>query len=131
MSNVSHREVARNAESGERIRITALRGPYKRHSPEIIGLETIVNEKSRFNDGSVFTELSFKNSESTGFLDATYVDYVVLEEVPGMNVKIHRLSEHARIPTYGSAAAAAFDLYAAADVIIAPGETKKVPLGSQ
>jgi len=44
-------------------------------------------------------------------------------------VKIRRLSPHARIPTYGTAGAAAFDLYAATDVIIAPGETTKVPLG--
>lgn len=46
-----------------------------------------------------------------------------------MNVKIRKLSEHARIPTYGTVGAAAFDLYAAEDVIIAPGETVKVPLG--
>ncbi|MBJ6364183.1 dUTP diphosphatase [Paenibacillus sp. GCM10012307] len=46
-----------------------------------------------------------------------------------MNVKIHRLSENARTPTYGSEVAAAFDLYAAADVIVAPGETAKIPLG--
>jgi len=44
-------------------------------------------------------------------------------------VKIRKLSPAARIPTYATSGSAAFDLYAAEDVIIAPGETKKVPLG--
>ncbi len=46
-----------------------------------------------------------------------------------IDVKIRLLSAAARIPTYATDGAAAFDLYAAEDVIIAPGETKKVPLG--
>lgn len=56
-------------------------------------------------------------------------------EVNGLNeqcsvaVKIRKLSEHARIPTYGTAGAACFDLYAAEDAIIAPGETKTVGTG--
>jgi dUTP pyrophosphatase len=44
-------------------------------------------------------------------------------------VKIRKVRPHAIIPTYGSEAAACFDLYAAEDVIIAPGETKAVPVG--
>ncbi|MFF2886673.1 dUTP diphosphatase [Paenibacillus sp. NPDC057967] len=44
-------------------------------------------------------------------------------------VKIRPLSPTGRIPTYATDGAAAFDLYAAEDTIIGPGETKKVPLG--
>ncbi|WP_263707897.1 dUTP diphosphatase [Shouchella tritolerans] len=44
-------------------------------------------------------------------------------------VKIKLLNENAVMPTYGSEGAAGFDLYAAEDVIIEPGQTKKVPLG--
>ncbi|ANY67710.1 deoxyuridine 5'-triphosphate nucleotidohydrolase [Paenibacillus sp. BIHB 4019] len=46
-----------------------------------------------------------------------------------MNVKIRLLTPAAKVPTYATDGAAAFDLYAAEDVIIAPGETAKVPLG--
>lgn len=46
-----------------------------------------------------------------------------------MNVRIRKLTPDATLPTYATAGAAGFDLYAAADVIIAPGETVKVPLG--
>ncbi|WP_404303556.1 dUTP diphosphatase [Paenibacillus sp. DP01] len=46
-----------------------------------------------------------------------------------MNVKIKRLHPDAVIPQYATSGAAAFDLVAVEDVIIAPGETKKVPLG--
>lgn len=44
-------------------------------------------------------------------------------------VKIKLLNENAVMPTYGSEGAAGFDLYATEDVVIEPGETKKVPLG--
>ncbi|BAD65381.1 deoxyuridine 5'-triphosphate nucleotidohydrolase [Shouchella clausii KSM-K16] len=44
-------------------------------------------------------------------------------------VKVKLLNENAVMPTYGSEGAAGFDLYAAEDVIIEPGQTKKVPLG--
>ncbi|MDH2332475.1 dUTP diphosphatase [Paenibacillus polymyxa] len=46
-----------------------------------------------------------------------------------VNVKIKRLHPDAVIPQYATPGAAAFDLVAVEDVIIAPGETKKVPLG--
>lgn len=46
-----------------------------------------------------------------------------------MNVNIRKLSPDAVIPTYATAGAAGFDLYAAADVIIGPGQTVLVPLG--
>lgn len=46
-----------------------------------------------------------------------------------INVKIRRLHADAQIPAYATEGAAAFDLVAVEDVIIAPGETKKVPLG--
>lgn len=46
-----------------------------------------------------------------------------------VNVKIRKLHPDAVIPQYATAGAAAFDLVAVEDVIIAPGETKKVPLG--
>lgn len=46
-----------------------------------------------------------------------------------MNVKIKRLHPDAVIPQYATSGAAAFDLVAVEDVIIAPGETKKIPLG--
>ncbi|MBR7095400.1 MAG: dUTP diphosphatase [Clostridia bacterium] len=46
-------------------------------------------------------------------------------------VRIHRLDERAKIPTYGSAAAAGADLYALLDapVTVAPGETLLVRTG--
>lgn len=44
-------------------------------------------------------------------------------------VKFKRLSPDAVLPTYATAGSAAFDLYSAADVIIEPGETAKIPLG--
>lgn len=44
-------------------------------------------------------------------------------------VKVKLLNENAVMPTYGSEGAAGFDLYATEDVLIEPGETKKVPLG--
>lgn len=46
-----------------------------------------------------------------------------------MNVNIKRLSADATTPTYAHSTDACFDLYAAADVIIEPGETKLVPTG--
>ncbi|MFC0271107.1 dUTP diphosphatase [Metabacillus herbersteinensis] len=46
-----------------------------------------------------------------------------------MNVKIKRLSEHAVIPKYAKQGDSGFDLVAIKDVIIEPGETKKIPVG--
>lgn len=46
-----------------------------------------------------------------------------------IDVKVKKLNEDAVIPTYGSADAAGFDLYAAEDTVILPGETEKVKLG--
>lgn len=49
-----------------------------------------------------------------------------IREIP---VKIKRLHPDAVIPQYATELAAGFDLVAVEDVIIAPGETKLVPLG--
>ncbi|MEK4547325.1 deoxyuridine 5'-triphosphate nucleotidohydrolase [Bacillus sp. FSL L8-0173] len=46
-----------------------------------------------------------------------------------MNVNIKRLSPDAQVPAYAHATDAGFDLVAAADVIIEPGETACVPTG--
>jgi len=46
-----------------------------------------------------------------------------------MNLQLKRIREEAKTPTYGSDGAACFDLYAAEEVVIKPGETKVVPLG--
>lgn len=46
-----------------------------------------------------------------------------------MNVNIKRLSPDAKIPAYAHATDAGFDLVAAEDVIIEPGETACVPTG--
>ncbi|WP_307213112.1 dUTP diphosphatase [Paenibacillus tundrae] len=46
-----------------------------------------------------------------------------------MIVKFKRLHPDAMIPQYATEMAAGFDLVAVEDVIIAPGETAKVPLG--
>ncbi|MFD2704663.1 dUTP diphosphatase [Salibacterium lacus] len=46
-----------------------------------------------------------------------------------VNVKVKRLSPDATLPTYATDGSAAFDLYAAQDVVIEPGSTEKVPLG--
>lgn len=48
--------------------------------------------------------------------------------IPGtMQVKIKHLSDRARTPTYGSAGAACFDLYAADSLAVAPGRSAVVP----
>ncbi|WNF08389.1 dUTP diphosphatase [Brevibacillus borstelensis] len=46
-----------------------------------------------------------------------------------VKVKVKRLHPDAVIPQYATAGAAGFDLVAVEDVVIAPGETKKVTLG--
>lgn len=46
-----------------------------------------------------------------------------------VNVKIKRITPDAKLPTQGSAGAAGWDLYAAKDVVIRPGDTAKIPLG--
>lgn len=46
-----------------------------------------------------------------------------------INVKFKRLHPDAKIPQYATGMAAGFDLVAVEDIIIAPGETAKVPLG--
>jgi dUTP pyrophosphatase len=46
-----------------------------------------------------------------------------------MQIKVKKLHPDAVIPQYATAGAAAFDLVTVEDVTIAPGETKKVPLG--
>ncbi len=46
-----------------------------------------------------------------------------------MNVRIKRVRPHAELPQYLSAGAAAFDLAAAEDVTIQPGEVALVPTG--
>lgn len=46
-----------------------------------------------------------------------------------INVKFKRLHPDAKIPQYATEMAAGFDLVAVEDIIIAPGETAKVPLG--
>ena len=46
-----------------------------------------------------------------------------------MNVRIKRVRPHAELPHYQSAGAAAFDLAAAEDVTIQPGEVALVPTG--
>lgn len=47
----------------------------------------------------------------------------------GLIVNIKRLHPHAVIPRYATELASGFDLVAVEDVIIAPGETKLIPLG--
>ena len=46
-------------------------------------------------------------------------------------IKVKKLRENAKLPTYGTAFSAGADLYACleASVTIAPGETKKIPTG--
>jgi dUTP pyrophosphatase len=46
-----------------------------------------------------------------------------------MNVRIKRVRPHAELPRYQSAGAAAFDLAAAEDLTIQPGEVALVPTG--
>lgn len=46
-----------------------------------------------------------------------------------VHVPVKKINPNAKLPTYGSDQAAGFDLYAAEEVILAPGETKSVNLG--
>ncbi|MBP1312303.1 dUTP pyrophosphatase [Paenibacillus sp. 1182] len=46
-----------------------------------------------------------------------------------MDVRVKKVSEDAVLPKYATTGAAAFDLVATEEVVIAPGETKRVPLG--
>jgi dUTP pyrophosphatase len=46
-----------------------------------------------------------------------------------MVIQLKKLRDSATTPTYGSEEAACFDLYAAEDVDIRIGETRKIPLG--
>ncbi|AXF58056.1 dUTP diphosphatase [Salicibibacter kimchii] len=46
-----------------------------------------------------------------------------------MNVQVKKLTADAKLPSYGSDSASGFDLYADEEVIIAPGESKKVKIG--
>lgn len=46
-----------------------------------------------------------------------------------VHVPVKKVNPDAKLPTYGSDQAAGFDLYAAEEVILAPGETKSVKLG--
>lgn len=46
-----------------------------------------------------------------------------------MNVRIKRLRPHAELPTYHTSGAAAFDLAAAEDTTVQPGEVALVPTG--
>lgn len=46
-----------------------------------------------------------------------------------MNVKIKKLHPEATIPVYAKPGDSGFDLYALEDVIIFPGQTKKIPTG--
>lgn len=45
------------------------------------------------------------------------------------NIKVKKLSKDSTLPTRGSEEAAGWDLYSAEDVLIRPGETKKVGTG--
>ena len=51
------------------------------------------------------------------------------ERSGSINVKFKRLSDKATIPTYATDGSACFDLYAAEDILIQPGETKLVGTG--
>jgi len=46
-----------------------------------------------------------------------------------LHVRVHRLSDAARLPSYETAGAAGFDLAASADVTIGPGEVRLIPTG--
>lgn len=67
-------------------------------------------------DGNLIEEIGEPNVEQSKGI----------REIP---VKIKRLHPDAVIPQYATDLAAGFDLVAVEDVIIAPGETKLVPLG--
>jgi len=52
-----------------------------------------------------------------------------MSETKGLNVKIKKLHDNAVIPKYAHEFDSGFDLVAVEDVVIEPGETKKVPIG--
>ncbi|MED4083885.1 deoxyuridine 5'-triphosphate nucleotidohydrolase [Halalkalibacterium halodurans] len=46
-----------------------------------------------------------------------------------MQVKVKRVRASAKLPVYKTDGSAGFDLFAAEEVIVEPGDTKKIPLG--
>lgn len=72
-----------------------------------------------------------KDFDLNEFLNATPMPLVPgppATPIPGtMHVKIQHLSDRAKTPTYGSAGAACFDLYAADTLAVAPGRSAVVP----
>lgn len=49
--------------------------------------------------------------------------------MPTIRVRIRRLQQNARIPSYETPGAAAFDLAAAEDLVVPPGEVRLIPTG--
>ena len=77
------------------------------------------------------TELSGQWSVASGQWSVASGQKLRFSEETTMEVKIRKLDERARLPQYGSAAAAGADLYALLDaaVTVAPGETVLLPTG--
>lgn len=68
------------------------------------------------------------NPTSNPAADTPFADTPVSAPIPGtMRVAIKHLSDRAKTPTYGSAGAACFDLYAADTLAVAPGRSAVVP----
>lgn len=49
--------------------------------------------------------------------------------MPTIRVRVRRVRQNARLPSYQTAGAAGFDLAAAADLVVPPGEVRLIPTG--
>ncbi len=105
--------------------------PTRYISEEVIAYETIYQRYGNDHRRTAFRSAVHPYDRIPVVFDSGRVrlDCAINEGGNEMNVNIKRLSPDAQIPAYAHATDAGFDLVAAKDVIIEPGETACVPTG--
>jgi dUTP pyrophosphatase len=77
----------------------------------------------------MLADLRRRHASARYAIERLSAHYAINEGGRNLNVNIRKLHPDAVIPQYATAGAAAFDLVSVEDVVISPGETKKIPLG--
>ena len=105
--------------------------PTRYISEEVIAYETIYQRHGNDHRRTAFRTAVHPYDRVPVVFDSGRVrlDRDINEGGNEMNVNVKRLSPDAQIPAYAHATDAGFDLVAAEDVIIEPGETACVPTG--